>query len=270
MKTGWGKRLIDLQEQDASWAHALYLPKWTSTFYTLLLLKRFAATRDKRLVQSALLLLDKGFYEPDGGINYWKTWRQGECCVTGMLLSMVCYFKIQDDRIQAMLDYLLTQQMDDGGWNCEKPNGACHSSFHTTISVLEGLAEYKRLFSENKKLSTVDDSVERAIEFLLQHHLYKSSTTLKTVHPDMIKLSFPPRWRYDILRCLDYFQSEGVAKDERMRDAVNLLYKKQTKEGYWRREKKYPGKVFFDMENGKEPSQWNTLRVLRVVQWWEK
>jgi hypothetical protein len=47
------------------------------------------APPDPRLSKACRLLLDSGFYEKDGGISYWKTWKQGECCVSGMLLSML-------------------------------------------------------------------------------------------------------------------------------------------------------------------------------------
>ena len=99
LKEGWGRRVMDLQEDNGTWSHALYSPKWTSTFYTLLLLKRFGAPNDKHTEKACRILLDNGFYSKDGGINYWKTRKQGECCVTGMLLSMLCHFHIDDDRI---------------------------------------------------------------------------------------------------------------------------------------------------------------------------
>ena len=47
LKEGWGRQFIKLQEENGTWSNALYSPKWTSTFYTLLLLKRFGARGDK-------------------------------------------------------------------------------------------------------------------------------------------------------------------------------------------------------------------------------
>jgi hypothetical protein len=84
----------------------------------------------------------------------------------------------------------------------------------------------------------------------------------------MMHLSFPPRWHFDILRCLDYFQERGISKDSRMNEAIDLLVAKQTPAGFWKLEMKYPAKVFFDMENVGKESRWNTLRALRVLQWW--
>ncbi len=269
LKEGWGRRLMDLQEDNGTWSNALYSPKWTSTFYTLLVLKRFGACHDTKTEKACRMLLDNGFYSKDGGIKYWKTWKQSECCVTGMLLSMLCHFHIDDDRIHRMVEYLLAEHMPDHGWNCERYRGATHSSFHTTISVLEGLWEYENAFSHRAALTSIQEKQDEGIEFLLQHHVYKSNTTWKPVDPNMIRLSFPPRWHFDIMRCFDYFQDRNITKDTRMSDAMDLLMNKQTPEGFWKREMKYPAKIFFDMEQVGKESRWNTLRALRILQWWE-
>lgn len=261
LRQGWGKSLLDLQEEDGTWSHAFYSPKWTSTFYTLLLLMRMGAdAQAPSLKKACLVLLDKGFYEKDGGINYWKTWKQGECCVTGMLLSMLCYFRIEDERIHSMRDYLTAQQMADGGWNCESYRGAVHSSFHTTLSVLEGLREYGKVYGEREQ--------GRAMDFLLEHKLYQSSRTSEPVDPKMLKMTFPPRWHFDILRCLDFFQESDIPKDPAMQPAMDILLSRQTEEGFWKQEQNYTGKTFFVMEKCGSLSRWNTLRALRVLKWW--
>ena len=148
-----------------------------------------------------------------------------------------------------------------------RPTGAKHSSFHTIISVLEGFREYEKQYPDSKLIQVVRTKQEEGIEFLLQHHLYKSSTTWQTINPIMIKLSFPPRWHYDIIRGLDYFQEKNINKDDRMNDAMELLINKETAEGFWKLEHKYPAKIFFEMEKVGQPSRWNTLRVLRILKW---
>ena len=269
LNTGWGKQLLELQDDTGTWSHALYAPKWTSTFYTLLLLKRFGAPQNTQIHKACEILLEQGFYDDDGGIKYWKTWKQSESCVTGMLISMLCHFHYDDPRILRMVEYLLAEHMPDHGWNCERYKGATHSSFHTTISVLEGLWEYEKAFPDSPVIPAVRTHQDDGIEFLLQHHLYKSNTTWKPVDPTMIQLAFPPRWHFDILRCLDYFQARNTVKDTRMADAIDLLRTKQTPEGFWKLEVNYPAKVFFTMERVGKASRWNTLRALNVLQWWE-
>lgn len=66
--------------------------------------------------------------------------------MSAMLLSLVCYGKIDDFRINEIVDYILGHQMNDGGWNCawdSVHNRSVVSSVHTTISVLEAFADYE-------------------------------------------------------------------------------------------------------------------------------
>jgi hypothetical protein len=82
------------------------------------------------------------------------------------------------------------------------------------------------------------------------------------------RITFPPRWYYDILRALDYFQECQAEKDDRFQDAIDLLIKKE-KNGRWPMQSPHPGKVYFVMEEAGKPSRWNTLRALRVMKWWK-
>ncbi|HEX9974946.1 MAG TPA: hypothetical protein VGD14_23025, partial [bacterium] len=200
---GWGAMVLALQDQSGKWANGIYSPKWTSTTYTMLLLRDFGLPPTNGQAQQACqLLLDRGFYH-DGGINYFGSLKHSETCVTGMIFSLLAYFLYPDERIHILADHLLDQQMTDGGWNCQSYNGATHSSFHTTISVLEGLRAYEKLAPKN--VEEIRTAQARGREFLLIHRLFKSHRTGKIVNPAFTRFSFPPRWRYDILRALDYF-----------------------------------------------------------------
>lgn len=263
---GWGARLLALQDQAGTWDRGIYTPKWTSTTYTMLLLRDFGLPPTNSQAQQACqLLLDRGFHR-DGGINYFRSLNHSETCVTGMVLSILAYFQSQDARIHALADQLLAQQMPDGGWNCQSYNGATHSSFHTTISVLEGLRAYEKFQPQNKP--KIQHAQQRGREFLLIHRLFKSHRTGKVVKSDFTCFSFPPRWYYDILRALDYFRECGAEKDDRLSDAIEIVLKRQTNEGKWLLQNRHPGRTFFEMEQVGEPSRWNTLRALRVLKWW--
>jgi hypothetical protein len=113
------------------------------------------------------------------------------------------------------------------------------------------------------------DATRRAHEFLLEHRIYKSHRTGETVHPAMTRMHFPPRWRYDFIRALDYFQLVNAPRDERMSDALELLFQKQRKDGYWPDYSPWTGRMYFRMEKAGKPGRWNTLRALRVLKWWE-
>lgn len=267
-REGWGKRLLDLQDSDGRWGGGMYGPKFISTTYTMLTLRLIGLPANNPQAKRACkLFLDEGFYT-DGGINLFSyAWKYSETCVTSLILALLAYFRYPDERIHSLASFVIDQQMSDGGWNCEAPKGATHSSFHTTISALEGLYEYECMFPAKKK--NIRQVRARGHEFLLVHHLYKSHKTGKVFDPKMTTMPLPPRWRYDFLRALDYFQACNAKKDERMKDAIELLKSKKKKDGRWVMNTGMSGRKFFDMEKAGQPSRWNTLRALRVLQWWE-
>jgi CHASE1-domain containing sensor protein len=155
--------------------------------------------------------------------------------------------------------------MQDGGFNCNSNTiGAEHSSMHSTISVIEGILEYAQN-GYQYRLEELQEAGDKSRTFLLQHRLFRSDRTGKIIDKKMIMLSFPSRWRYDILRALDYFQFAGIEYDPRMQDALDILKLKRRKDNIWPVQAKHPGQTHFDMEVTGGPSRWNTLRALRVL-----
>jgi hypothetical protein len=79
-----------------------------------------------------------------------------------------------------------------------------------------------------------------------------------------------PRWHYDILRALDYFQAVNAPRDPRLAEAINIVRSSRRKDGRWSLEHSYNGKTYFELERLGAPSRWNTLRALRVLNWWDR
>src|ERR1051325_3912387 len=168
-KEGWGKRLLELQDDDGRWGGGISSPKWISTTYTMMLLRSFGlAARNREALRACRVLLDTGFAE-DCGINFFRhAHTRSETCVSSMVLSIACWFGFEDARIDALADHVVRQQMSDGGWNCQAMpgyGGATHGSFHTTISALEGLLEYERFRPDGA--SDAREAQARGREFLL-------------------------------------------------------------------------------------------------------
>lgn len=265
-REGWGARFLELQDPSGTWGGGLYGPKWISTTYTLLTLRRLGLpTDDLQAKKGCELLLDGGF-QPDGGIHYARSKiDHSETCITGMVLSLLAYFRYPDGRVDTLVEHLLDQQMADHGWNCRSYQGDTHGSFHTTISVLEGLWEYEKAFGEQ---SAIQDARSKAHEFLWLHRLYRSHRTGEIFDKKMTMHPFPPRWRYDVLRALDYFQDCNAPCDPRMADGIETLRRKRMKDHRWRLNAGMTGLKYFDMEATGKPSRMNTLRALRVLNWW--
>lgn len=264
---GWGARLLAKQDASGRWSRGIYTPKWTSTTYTVVLLHSLGLPPEHpQALAGCRLLLDKGAYK-DGGFNCWGSLKHSEPCVTGMVLAAASYFRLRDARLHRFAEYLLAQQMKDGGWNCRSYYGATHGSFHTTILALEGLLEYERF--EPRALQRVRHAQAWGREFMLRHRLFRSHRTGRIIKPDFTLFSYPPYWHYDVLRGLDYFRKVDAPRDERLSDAIELVGKRRKPDGRWVLQNRHRGKTYFEMEQVGNPSRWNTLRALRVLAWWE-
>ena len=263
--SGWGKQLLDRQDLDGTWANGLYGPKWTSTTYTLLLLRHCGLRpRHPAALRGVERLWDGARYF-DGGLTAAISIDAPEACIVSMYTALARFFGYDDPRVDDATHWLLDNQLDDGGWNCRTVRfGDRHSSFHTTISALEALAEIATSETHRPDIAA---ALARGREFFLNHRLYRSHRHGAVVHPAFTQLSFPPRWHYDVLRGLDHFASVNAPWDKRYLDALAVLADRQRKDGTWPVQHKHTGKVWFDMETTGSPSRWNTLRALRVLRW---
>src|SRR5437867_3575794 len=267
---GWGARLLDLQGSDGHWGGAAFVPHaWISTKDTLQLLRDLGVDPASDRVRGAI-----------GQVRNRCTWGAGfgdspffegevEPCINGRVLAIGAYFGEASDRL---VDRLLGEQLEDGGWNCDAPPSK-RSSFNSTICVLEGLLEYEKAKGGP---SAVREARLRGQEYLLERRLFRSLSTGKVIDRDRkdprsrwTRFSFPTRWHYDVLWGLDYLRKAGVRSDERTDEAVDLVARRRHQNGRWPLAEPHEGKVHFDMEGGKgTASRWNTLRALRVLSWY--
>jgi hypothetical protein len=261
---GWGARLLELQAADGHWGGASFVPRaWVSTFDTLQLLKELGLDPAGERAQSAITRVrERCTWGPEWGHS---PFFEGEVepCINGRVLALGAYFGAASDRL---LERLLQEQLPDGGWNCRAPESQ-RSSFHTTICVLDGLLEYERVAGASPALS---EARQRAQEYLLERQLFRSRSTGAVIREDWLEFSFPPRWHYDVLRGLDYLRRAGVGHEPRLAEALEMVARRRDASGRWPLENPHPGKPHFELEGGAgEPSRWNTLRALRVLDWFE-
>jgi hypothetical protein len=257
---GWGGQLLALQGPDGRWAHAAADSAEWSCFLHLSLLRDLGldpasdqARRAVRLVRDNLTWHwwgDKPFFEGEV-----------EPCINGRVVAIGAYF---GQEVTGLVDRLLGEQMEDGGWNCEQENGSTVGSFHTTICVLEGLLEYGRTAGGRSELG---EAIRRGQEYLLARRLLRRLSTGEVIDPDFAKLAFPTCYHYDVLRALDHLRAAGVAPDERMADAIALVESKRDGDGRWPLEHWHEDNIVIRMEELARPSRWVTLRALRVRRW---
>ena len=262
---GWGAQFLQRRRENGHWGRGFYQPKWISSHYTLLDIKNLGFPSDHPQICESISIILRDQKAGDGGIHPIGTVKQSDVCINGMFLNYACCFKAAQPSLHSVIDFVITQHMPDGGFNCRfNRQGAVHSSMHSTLSVLEGIREYATN-GYQYRLTELESIASDAHEFLLQHQLFRSHRTGETIDKRMTMLSYPSRWYYDILRALDYFQAAGIRYDPRIGPALDILKSKQRKDQTWPLQAKHPGETHFDMEKPGKPSRWNTLRALRVL-----
>jgi hypothetical protein len=262
---GWGTQFLSFRKKEGHWGQRFYQPKWISTHYTILDLKNLAISQNNNEIRQSISQVIQKLKGPDGGIFPIGTEKKSDVCVNGMFLNYASYFGTEEDKLKSIVDFLLSEHMKDGGFNCNSNNiGAIHSSLHSTISVLEGILEYAKN-GYGYRLEELQEAEDDSRTFILQHRLFRSDRTGDIIDKKMLLLSYPSRWKYDILRALDYFQFAGINYDPQMQDALDVLMKKRRKDNKWPVQAKHPGQTHFEMEKTGGPSRWNTLRAMRVL-----
>jgi hypothetical protein len=265
---GWGARLLAARGEDGHWGRGYYQPKWTCTHYSLQDLRRLEPPPDNEAARASVAMLLSEATGPDGGVYYSpllvRAKRPSDVCINGMVLDFASYFRVAGPRLREIADLLIACRMGDFGWNCEARPGTTLSSFPTTISVLEGLSGFSRLESGYRERE-IAEAICVGAEFLLRHSLFMSDKTGETIDPKMLMLSYPFRWKYDILRALDWFAREGRPYDPRMEEALDILKAKRRKDGSWLLQNRHPGASHFEMEEPGSPSRWNSLRAMRSL-----
>ena len=271
---GWGARLLALRREDGLWDAGTPEPEWV-TLLALLLLRDMGLDASSEAARQAIGLVRKNATWHSRGPWHGTPLFAGEVepCINGRVLAVGSYFG-QD--MTGIVERLLGEQMADGGWNCEQENGSIRGSFHTTINVLEGLLEHERTAGGS---ADVTAALGRGHEYLLERRMLRRLSSGEPIDTAFTLFSFPTGWHYDALRGLDHLRSAGVTPDSRMAEAVDLVRAKRDADGRSPLENPHDSEMVnarvrdlgFDMDEREgRPSRWNTLRAMRVLDWYER
>jgi hypothetical protein len=258
---GWGAKLLARQSPGGRWGGSKEDERLLITFYTLVVLKDLgldpASTPARRMTDR----VDKKLiFRWHGNRRFFDG--ETEPCINGRILGLGSYFKKPND---ALANQLLSEQLEDGGWNCKAPKSHV-SSFHTTICVLEGLLEYERAGRKSVGTTTAR---QRGENYLLERRMFRSLRTSEVIDKRWLRFAFPTFWHYDILRGLDYLRDAGIKPDSRVHEAVEIVMKRRHQNGRWPLNLRHPEYVPLKMETSVgSASHWNTLRSLRVMRWY--
>jgi hypothetical protein len=257
---GWGPRLLDQQRPDGQWGDGVATPFWWSNLYTLLFLRDLGLDPMSRRARTAIDRVRSNVtWGPEFGDS---PFFEGEVepCINGRVVALGAYFGERSDRL---VDRLLSEQLGDGGWNCEAERGSVRASFHTTICVLEGLLAFEQAFGATPAVS---DARRHAQEYLLERRLLRRLSTGEIIDPLWTQFAFPPLWHYDVLRGLDYLRAAGVRPDARVEEAVATVLGRGEGDGRWLLDVRHRNTLHEELAGTVgAPNRWVTLRALRVL-----
>jgi hypothetical protein len=270
---GWGARLLALRRADGQWDTGKSDPEWISLL-ALAQLRDMGLDASSEEARNAIRLVrDNATWHSQGPWHGTPVFAgEVEPCINGRVVAVGSYFG-QD--VTGIVERLLGEQMADGGWNCEQENGSTRGSFHTTINVLEGLLEHERATGPSAEITAAR---ARGQEYLLERRMLRRLSNGELIDPAFTLFSFPTGWHYDALRGLDYLREAGARPDTRVAEAIDLVRSKRDAEGRWPLENPHESEMvdarLRDLEFGMDeregrPSRWNTLRAMRVLDWYE-
>ena len=104
---GWGAKFLSLQDQDGRWGGGLYGPKFISTHYTLLILRRMGMLPNEQTDRACDQLLRMPYL---GGVDHpyknaiGASKHKEEICITGMALGIVSHFSTGEEYYDRYFD----------------------------------------------------------------------------------------------------------------------------------------------------------------------
>ena len=261
---GLGARLLDQQRPDGQWGDGIAEPFWWTNMYTLLWLRDLGVDPISPRARRAIdLVRENVTWGPEFGNS---PFFEGEVepCINGRVVALGAYFGVRGDRL---VDRLLSEQLEDGGWNCQAKISS-RSSFHTTICVPEGLLAFEAAFGATPTLTA---SRVRAHEYLLERRLLRRLSNGDVVNPVWMQFAFPTLWHYDVLRALDYLRAAGVTPDERIEESIAIVVDRRQADGRWRLDVRHRATLYEEMAGPVgEPNRWITLHARRVLDWYAR
>jgi hypothetical protein len=281
MTTGVVPKILAGQNPGGYWEapDGFYTAKYKGTSWRLILLAGLGADgRDARVRKACEFILKNSQDPESGGFAFHASGRKGggrpseviPCLSGNMLWSLIRLGFLDDPRVKRGIDWIVRfQRFDDGVSSLPKdwPYGRwiqCwgkHTCHMGAVKALKALAAVP----EGKRSPGVRRTIESGAEYLLIHHIHKKSHNLAAVSkPGWLRLGFPWMYQTDILEILGLLTGLGY-RDERMREAVDVLLSKQDDHGAWPLENTFNGRYPANIEQKGRPSRWVTVHALMAL-----
>lgn len=217
----------------------VYWPKWDSPWWYFQLLEETDRLKDVPVdtFKELLVCADRQYLHvfpvrPEDAPEDVNGFTEVLCfCFLGSLMRLSA--KVDFD-VFAWLpwakDWLKRYQLPDGGYNCDDAvyTGSGKSSIASTTVMLEGMLAYVKYTGNYDEFGK---NIERAVSYLLKHHLFMSSKGEPIPNTNWDKIVFPRFYEYDFSRGLEavldfVLQTGKKVRRINMEKAIELLKQK--------------------------------------------
>jgi hypothetical protein len=153
--------------------------------------------------------------------------------------------------------HLLALQSEDGTWGGAAWNRGCTSTLHA-LMLLRDLG-----------LDPNGEAARHAVDRVQEQVTWRGCGPPECDTTPFFAGEVEPCINGQVaLRGLEMLRRSGVAPDERVTEAVDLVALKRDADGRWPLELRWPGEMPTELEDGVgRPNRWITLRALRVLAW---
>jgi hypothetical protein len=260
-----------------------YLPKYTSTVWSVILLAQLGASMetDNRAAAVVSYILEHNLTQgghfsingaPSGTVD----------CIQGNLCAALFDLGCKDPRLEKAFEWMARSVTGEGvapvtdksapvryyAGKCG-PNFACGSN--NKLSCAWGAAKVMLAFSklpQEKRTPLIESAIKAGVDFLFSRDPakadYPSGYNAKP-SGNWWKFGFPVFYVTDILQIAEALVGLGYGDDPRLAGTIKIIREKQDNRGRWPLEYDYKGKTWGDFGVKKQPNKWVTLRALRVL-----
>jgi hypothetical protein len=260
-----------------------YLPKYTSTVWSLVTLSQLGASAslDERIGLACAYLLNAGLtahgqFTASGAPSGTADCLQGNLCEAFVALGY------DDPRLEMAFKWMARTVTGEGiapttereaplryyAGKCG-PLFACGSNDRKPCAwgATKVMLAFGRLPRE-RRTPLIEKAIQQGADFLLgtdpARAEYPSPYAPKP-SGNWWKFGFPVYYVTDLLQIVEALFLLGYGNDPRLANALELVRQKQDEQGRWALEYDYAGKTWVDFGPKKQPNPWVTLRALRVL-----
>lgn len=281
MQTGMVCDILDRQREPAylKTYPSFYTSKYKGLVWQLIVLAELGAKANSQIKEQCAYLLNNSQEKEHGGFAMHTAAKAGGGritevipCLTGnMVWSLIRFGYLDDPGVQKGIGWITRYMRFNDGVEVDPQvppydryeicwgKHTCHMGI---VKALKALS----IIPEEERTGEINDTIQKAAEFILMHHIHKRSHDVSRVSkPGWLKFGFPLMYQTDALEILDILTGLGI-QDSRMDDAIHIVLSKQDETGRWKVENTYNSdRLLIPFEQKGAQSKWITLRAMRVL-----